>query len=206
MSPSDPRQGETICTSLLTRGRLQLSLCLELPSWRKISIALIGGMVAEVSEHSGRPHMRSDTHDFSVWQRIVREPSFPSVKSHSAFLRRAPAARFDNRQRIAQMHSAVDRDGRTNWCALRFCVESEHGEPRRMPPYALGLSAFFRSRTGISLSRGVWSAHRSLLEANPNNLSVSKSFLSVEEIRGSIAERVAAQIIIADVSRGLLSR
>ena len=41
MPPSDPRQGETICTSLLSRGRLELSLCSELASWRCIALALM---------------------------------------------------------------------------------------------------------------------------------------------------------------------
>jgi hypothetical protein len=40
----------------------------------------------------------------------------------------------------------------------------------------------------------------------PPDISTARSPLSVEEIRGKIAERVAAQIIIADVSRTLLRR
>jgi hypothetical protein len=40
MPPCDVRQRETICTSLLTRGRLRTLLCLELASWRYIAIEL----------------------------------------------------------------------------------------------------------------------------------------------------------------------
>jgi hypothetical protein len=40
----------------------------------------------------------------------------------------------------------------------------------------------------------------------PDNLSAPSSVLSVEEIRGRIAERVAAQIIVADVSRSLVRK